>query len=229
MRSVDSVVVRRGRRREGDEACDLAERRGVTAVATGTVRVSSRSVLVLPGTVTDEMAPPPKIPPVPTTAVCGEPAWFVTETLKVADEEPLFTILNAFVFEKSLFSSSKPKFMLIENRSPFALAITCVAVDFAGCTSPVPPRLMRFASICDGSPVFTIAALMSSAVQDGCACRVSAATPATCGEAIEVPEIVAAPFPVPTPSRRPRHRGRDVRLQAAVTGAGTAERSSRSP
>ena len=169
------------------------------AVATGTVRVSSRSVLVLPGTVTDEMAPPPKIPPVPTTAVCGEPAWFVTETLKVADEEPLFTILNAFVFEKSLFSSSKPKFMLIENRSPFALAITCVAVDFAGCTSPVPPRLMRFASICDGSPVFTIAALMSSTVQDGCACRVSAATPATCGEAIEVPEIVAAPFPVPTP------------------------------
>src|SRR4051794_3782491 len=33
----------------------------------------------------------------------------------------------------------------------------------------------------------------------GWACRVSAATPATCGDAIEVPESVAAPLPVPTP------------------------------
>src|SRR5438552_654583 len=40
---------------------------------------------------------------------------------------------------------------------------------------------------------------MSSTFQLGCAWRVSAATPATCGEAIEVPEIVAAPLPEPTP------------------------------
>ena len=52
---------------------------------------------------------------------------------------------------------------------------------------------------CDGSPVFMIAALMSSTLHVGCACRVRAATPATCGEAIEVPEIVAGPLPVPTP------------------------------
>ena len=46
-----------------------------------------------------------------------------------------------------------------------------------------------------------IAALMSSTLHVGCACRVSAATPATCGEAIDVPEIVAAPLPVPTAGR----------------------------
>jgi len=33
----------------------------------------------------------------------------------------------------------------------------------------------------------------------GCACLVSAATPAACGDAIDVPEIVAAPLPVPLP------------------------------
>ena len=90
----------------------------------------------------------------------------------------------------------------IAKRSPAAFAVTCVTVDFAGWTSPVPPRLMRKPVVpvtCEGSPVFMIAALMSSTLQDGCACRVSAATPATCGEAIEVPEIVAAPLPVPTP------------------------------
>ena len=91
----------------------------------------------------------------------------------------------------------------IANRSLLARATTCVAVDFAGWTSPVPARLMRngIAAVptCEGSPVFMIAALMSSTLQVGCACRVSAATPATCGEAIEVPEIVAGPLPVPTP------------------------------
>ena len=44
-----------------------------------------------------------------------------------------------------------------------------------------------------------MAALMSATLHVGCAWRVSAATPATCGEAIEVPEIVAGPLPVPTP------------------------------
>ena len=33
----------------------------------------------------------------------------------------------------------------------------------------------------------------------GWACLVSAATPAACGDAIDVPEIVAAPLPVPLP------------------------------
>src|SRR5437879_11018015 len=40
---------------------------------------------------------------------------------------------------------------------------------------------------------------MSSTFQVGWAWRVSAATPATCGEAIEVPEIAAPALPVPMP------------------------------
>src|SRR5215831_2186462 len=40
---------------------------------------------------------------------------------------------------------------------------------------------------------------MSETLQVGCAWRVSAATPATCGEAIDVPEMTAAWLPVPLP------------------------------
>jgi hypothetical protein len=47
--------------------------------------------------------------------------------------------------------------------------------------------------------VFTSADMMEATRHVGCAWRVRAATPATCGEAIEVPEIVAGPLPVPTP------------------------------
>src|SRR6185369_7995076 len=42
-----------------------------------------------------------------------------------------------------------------------------------------------------------MAALMSCALHVGCAWRVSAADPATCGEAIEVPEMISPPLPVP--------------------------------
>src|SRR5690242_10112706 len=42
-----------------------------------------------------------------------------------------------------------------------------------------------------------MAALMSCALHVGCAWRVSAADPATCGEAIDVPERISPPLPVP--------------------------------
>src|SRR6516162_4004395 len=51
----------------------------------------------------------------------------------------------------------------------------------------------------DGAAVLTIAALMSSIFQVGCAWTVSAAEPVTCGVAIDVPESLSAPLPVPTP------------------------------
>src|SRR5687767_5071941 len=38
---------------------------------------------------------------------------------------------------------------------------------------------------------------MSATLQLGWACRVSAATPAVCGDAIDVPEIVTAALPLP--------------------------------
>ena len=53
--------------------------------------------------------------------------------------------------------------------------------------------------------MFTIAAFRSSPFAffqpaSAClACATSAATPATCGDAIEVPEMIAMPLPVPLP------------------------------
>src|SRR6188508_540756 len=43
---------------------------------------------------------------------------------------------------------------------------------------------------------------MSSTSQSGCACRTSAAAPALCGEAIDVPERIAKLFPVPLPAEK---------------------------
>ena len=45
-----------------------------------------------------------------------------------------------------------------------------------------------------------IAALIRAVLQSGCASVISAAEPAVAGEACEVPEIVAALKPVPTPA-----------------------------
>src|SRR5438874_880012 len=48
-----------------------------------------------------------------------------------------------------------------------------------------------------GLAVCTMAARICSTVHFGCACLVSAATPATCGQAIEVPESASGAKPVP--------------------------------
>ncbi len=74
------------------------------------------------------------------------------------------------------------------------------------------------------------AALMSSTLQVGCAWRVSAATPATCGEAIEVPEMVAAPLPVPTPVETVETPGAVMfGLRPLSPSGDRPRRSSRSP
>ena len=48
-----------------------------------------------------------------------------------------------------------------------------------------------------GWPLLMIAALMSSGFHFGCACSTSAATPATCGEAIDVPDSDSCKLPLP--------------------------------
>src|ERR687892_1897653 len=53
-----------------------------------------------------------------------------------------------------------------------------------------------------GSAVLTIAAFRSSTDQPGCAWRVRAATPLTCGADIDVPESRAPRLPVPTAADR---------------------------
>ncbi len=55
----------------------------------------------------------------------------------------------------------------------------------------------------DGSAVFSIAASQYFTLpQFGCACLTSAAVPVTCGAAIEVPESLSAPMPVPIPAEK---------------------------
>ena len=55
----------------------------------------------------------------------------------------------------------------------------------------------------DGSAVFSIAASQYFTLrQSGCACLTSAAVPVTCGAAIEVPESLSAPIPVPIPAEK---------------------------
>src|SRR4051794_24252563 len=79
--------------------------------------------------------------------------------------------------------------------------MTCVFVALAGWISPAPPRLIRngvaelVAS--PGSAVFITAALICSGFHVGCACRTSAEAPALCGDAMEVPEMIVPPLPVP--------------------------------
>src|SRR5438045_2999814 len=48
-----------------------------------------------------------------------------------------------------------------------------------------------------GLPLLMIAALTSSGFHDGCACRTSAAVPATWGEAIDVPDNDSCRLPLP--------------------------------
>src|SRR6187455_2509033 len=48
-----------------------------------------------------------------------------------------------------------------------------------------------------GWPLLMIAALIASGFHFGCACCTSAATPATCGEAIDVPDRDSCRLPLP--------------------------------
>src|SRR5690606_21532419 len=86
----------------------------------------------------------------------------------------------------------------VRNASP--VAVTVVPTACAVSTRPTPPSVRRWPATFSGSAVDTIAAATCGAVHDGCDCTARAATPATCGAAIEVPEMIAAPFPVPTPA-----------------------------
>ena len=52
----------------------------------------------------------------------------------------------------------------------------------------MPPRRTRYPLTRSELPVFRIAAFTSATVQEGCASRTSAAMPATCGVAMDVPE-----------------------------------------
>ena len=59
-------------------------------------------------------------------------------------------------------------------------------------TGPEPSLLRIF-----WTPWFMIAALTSAGDQPGCSATSNAATPATCGEAIDVPSKLTLPVPVP--------------------------------
>ena len=95
-----------------------------------------------------------------------------------------------------LNADSRAQPLSVRNASP--VAVTCVATACAASTRPTPPRVSRWPATFSGSAVETTDAATCGAVQFGCACTDSAATPATCGAAIDVPERMDAPLPEPT-------------------------------
>src|SRR2546430_11299571 len=98
---------------------------------------------------------------------------------------------------KSLVSSATPKLTL--GVPSAACAVTDVCVAPKGCTSPLPPRRAELLASWVASAVLTMAAATSAASHAGCACMASAALPATCGAAIEVPDMNTPWLPVPMP------------------------------
>lgn len=82
-------------------------------------------------------------------------------------------------------------------RPPWIRADHDVVVDTVPMHVDVDVKLARRGVRPAESPVLTMADLIAATFQFGCACRVSAATPATCGAAIDVPDKVSAPLPEP--------------------------------
>src|SRR6516225_6450694 len=75
--------------------------------------------------------------------------------------------------------------------------MACVLVAPAAWARPAPSlRCSRSCSFV-GDEVWTMAARRSACDQPGCACLVSAATPATFGVAIDVPDRIWKPLPEP--------------------------------
>ena len=131
-----------------------------------------------------------------SVAVCAAPAPCITESAKLAGASPRFsTTMDAWPL-KSRVSSATPKLKLGVPSS--ACAITDVWVAPTGCTSPLPRRRAEYPATLVASAVLTTASATSAALQPGCAWTTSAALPATCGVAIEVPDSKSPWLPVPT-------------------------------
>ncbi len=97
---------------------------------------------------------------------------------------------------KSLLNSATPKLRLAAP--PFSsMAMAEVREAGNGCTRPDPPCRTEYPMIFEASAVLRMAVRTSAGSQPGCASSASAATPATCGVAIEVPEKATPWLPVP--------------------------------
>ncbi len=73
--------------------------------------------------------------------LCGLPDAPACATLKIASEEPWLRREMSFVLRNLSLNSAKPKLSEAPNFWPSVRATTWVAVELAGWTSPVPPRL----------------------------------------------------------------------------------------
>jgi len=73
--------------------------------------------------------------------VCGLPDAAACATLKIASEEPLLRREISFVLRNLSANSAKPKLREAPNFRP-QRAQHLRRVEPAGCTSPVPPRLV---------------------------------------------------------------------------------------
>ena len=99
-------------------------------------------------------------------------------------------------WKPKLSADSRAQPLSVRNASP--VAVTDVATACAASTRPTPPSVRRWPATLSGSAVETSEAATCGAAHAGCASTESAATPATCGAAIEVPDRIAAPLPEPT-------------------------------
>src|SRR5258706_238585 len=122
-------------------------------------------------------------------------APWITEAANVCVEDPRFLTRRCCSPEKSRENSATPKLRLPDSLVP--RATTDVRVAAKGCTRPEPPSLGWNPTSCDASAVLAMARRTSSGSQVGCDCRASAATPLTCGVAIEVPERRTPRLPLP--------------------------------
>ena len=118
--------------------------------------------------------------------------------LYVTGELPVFRSLRVSVSE---YARAERLVAERERRGSLrriVVAITLESIALSICRTPEPAvRTLRLGS--GLLVVLTIAPLIRSVLQSGCASVISAAAPEVIGAAIEVPEMVAAPLPVPTP------------------------------
>ena len=157
--------------------------------------------------------------------MCGDPAALDVPTVKVIGDPPLFhtLILRAAEVCPHL---EEPE---VGDRLPVprerdGLRARCRERRHEPGACPARAIGSRSADP-PGLPVFTIAAASSSLNQPGWACLTSAATPATCGDAIDVPEFPPGRLPVPIAGREDAHSRRgDPRLEEAVAGPRPAGR-----
>src|SRR5260221_4943962 len=106
------------------------------------------------------------------------------------------------------------------------VARATVVAAAAAWTSPAPPIRGSYAAIALAEAVFMIAAFTCSGVHRGCAWMTRAATPATCGVDIDVPDSRTPSVPVPTAAEKTDKPGAEMSGLRLPSAAGPPDEKS---